>query len=125
MLLFVYGTLLQKAENHHLIEGEARFVGRGFINAVLYDLKVGFPAAVLDRGKVYGEVYDADEDLVEEIDEFEGYYPKRPADCLYFRKPLPVFMSDGSKLEAEVYYMTPESLEKFPAEIMPRGRWVK
>lgn len=124
MLLFVYGTLLSKAENHDLIRG-AKLVGKGMIRAALFELSVGFPAILLEPGKTYGEVYEADDDLLEELDEFEGYYPDRPEDCVYFRKAVEVSMSDGTKCEAEVYYMDRDQLARFSAEYVPNGKWGK
>ncbi len=96
--VFFYGTLMT-GFNRRLrigIDSKLRYVGRGSIKAILFDLGI-YPAAVPGEGRVWGELFETDEpDLVlAGLDSIEGYRPADPEHSLYTRVQSPVTLEDG------------------------------
>lgn len=88
------------------IDAELAYVGRGSIQASLFDLGI-YPAAVpAPEGRVWGEVYEmADpETVLAALDRFEGYTPDNPDQSLYVRAEAAVTLPDGSAERAWVYF---------------------
>jgi gamma-glutamylcyclotransferase (GGCT)/AIG2-like uncharacterized protein YtfP len=83
-----------------------RLVGRGSIEATLYDLGI-FPAAIpAPDGRVCGELYDVEDDpsVLAKLDEIEGYRSAEPDASLYTRVQVPVALDDGRIETAWVYF---------------------
>jgi gamma-glutamylcyclotransferase (GGCT)/AIG2-like uncharacterized protein YtfP len=107
-LVFFYGTLMsgfrrpgRTGLDHALLP-----VGRGWIQAALFDLGI-YPAAVPARdGRVWGEVYEMlDTDAVLcSTDELEGVNPDEPDASLYTREEALVTFDDGREAMAWVYF---------------------
>jgi len=107
-LVFFYGTLMlpfQRAGrskiDHHL-----RLVGRGTIQAALFDLGI-YPAAVPSSDStVRGELHEMLEPLtvLRELDGIEGYRSSEPETSLYTRARTPVTLDDGRTFDAWVYF---------------------
>lgn len=71
--IFVYGTLRQNASNAWRMNA-ARYLGEGQVAAKLYRIS-WYPALRLDPSYthwVHGELYEMDDDLLAELDAFEG-----------------------------------------------------
>lgn len=105
--VFFYGTLMT-GFNRRLrigIDSKLRYVGRGSIKAILFDLGI-YPAAVPGEGRVWGELFETDEpDLVlAGLDSIEGYRPGDPEHSLYTRVQSPVTLEDGHTESAWVYF---------------------
>ena len=105
--VFFYGTLMT-GFNRRLrigIDSKLRYVGRGSIKAILFDLGI-YPAAVPGEGRVWGELFETDEpDLVlAGLDSIEGYRPGDPEHSLYMRLQSPVTLEDGQTQPAWVYF---------------------
>ena len=105
--VFFYGTLMT-GFNRRLrigIDSKLRYVGRGSIKAILFDLGI-YPAAVPGEGRVWGELFETDEpDLVlAGLDSIEGYRPGDPEHSLYMRIQSPVTLEDGQTESAWVYF---------------------
>ncbi len=126
MLLFVYDTL-QKSFPHHILISKAKFVGKGYIYGELYDLGVDFPAVTIEslsyRQRVFGEVYDVLENLIDDIDEFEGYYPDKEENSIYLRKEVQVHLSKSQIIKADAYLMREEKLKLFFAFPIKKENW--
>jgi gamma-glutamylcyclotransferase (GGCT)/AIG2-like uncharacterized protein YtfP len=107
-LVFFYGTLMTGFQR----PGRARLdhvlvpMGRGWIDAALFDLGI-YPAAIpATDSRVWGEVHqmlDADS-VLHALDEIEGYSADEPDTSLYTRVETPVTMSDGQVVRAWVYF---------------------
>jgi gamma-glutamylcyclotransferase (GGCT)/AIG2-like uncharacterized protein YtfP len=107
-LAFFYGTLM----TGFMRPGRARLdskltpVGRGWINAALFDLGI-YPAAIPSADeRVLGEVHrmiDVDSVLAA-LDEIEGYRPGQPDASLYTRVETPVTLEDGRVEQAWAYF---------------------
>jgi gamma-glutamylcyclotransferase (GGCT)/AIG2-like uncharacterized protein YtfP len=107
-LVFFYGTLMS---GFHRV-GRARLdhaltiVGRGWIEAALFDLGI-YPAAIpASDAKVWGEVHRmlAPAAVLATLDEIEGYSPTEPETSLYRRVEIPVRLEDGGEVTAWVYF---------------------
>jgi gamma-glutamylcyclotransferase (GGCT)/AIG2-like uncharacterized protein YtfP len=107
-LVFFYGTLMsgfQRLGRSH-VEAMLTAVGRGSIQAALFDLGI-YPAAVpASDGRVWGEVHRMlDPDAVlSTLDEIEGFQPSEPDSSLYVRVETPVTCDDGRVLPAWAYF---------------------
>jgi len=117
-LLFVYGTLKKGHKRHHLLGG-ASLVGRGYIEGFsMYSINGMFPAIVpapTGNGKVYGEIYEVTEDILEECDFIEGVHNN-----LYRRELVPVYIKKAEMVEAYVYIFN-EGISSF--ERIENGKW--
>lgn len=107
-LAFFYGTLMTGFDRRRRagIEHRMTCVGRGWIQAALFDLGI-YPAAVPSaEGRVWGEVYQLDDPghVLPILDDIEGYTPDDPDHSLYVRASVPVTLEDGRRLEAWVYF---------------------
>jgi len=105
--VFFYGTL-RTGFNRRLqagIDPKLRFIGRGSIRAMLFDLGI-YPAAVPGAGRVWGEVFETDEPdtVLSRLDSIEGHRPGDPEHSLYTRVQAPVTLEDGQTLAAWVFF---------------------
>jgi gamma-glutamylcyclotransferase (GGCT)/AIG2-like uncharacterized protein YtfP len=107
-LVFFYGTLMTpfNRTGRHGIDQHLEYMGRGSIEAALFDLGI-YPAAVPSTdGRVWGEVYQMLRPVVvlRALDEIEGYSPSEPESSLYTRRVTPVTMDDGTVVQAAAYF---------------------
>ncbi len=74
MLVAVYGTLRRGMENHHMLR-RASLLWEGFVR-IPYKLVVCGDTPYLvksnDVNRIYIEVYEVDEELLRELDDFEN-----------------------------------------------------
>ncbi len=106
--VFFYGTLMAGFDRRRRadIDPKLTYMGRGSIEAALFDLGI-YPAAVpAPEGLVWGEVYamTEPEPVLAALDDIEGYCPGDPDRSLYARAQTPVRMPDGSLEQAWVYF---------------------
>jgi gamma-glutamylcyclotransferase (GGCT)/AIG2-like uncharacterized protein YtfP len=106
--VFVYGTLMAGFDRRRRagIDTRMRFVGRGWIQAALYDLGL-FPAAIpAPDGRVAGELYEIADDpsVLVKLDEIEGFRPNEPDSSLYMRAQTVVTLESGVRETAWVYF---------------------
>jgi gamma-glutamylcyclotransferase (GGCT)/AIG2-like uncharacterized protein YtfP len=107
-LVFFYGTLMAGFDRRRRagIDQKLTYVGRGSIQAALFDLGI-YPAAVPAPGSVvWGEVYSmSDPDTVlAALDDIEGYRIDDPDRSLYTRSQAEVTLPDGARGPAWVYF---------------------
>lgn len=104
--LFVYGTLIPELAPFEISESvkQLKFVSEGFVYGLLYDLGE-YPAIILQGSeKVFGKVFELpnDENILQKLDEYEGFYSKNESESLYLRKQTVVYIQD-KKLNAWIY----------------------
>ncbi len=107
-LVFFYGTLMAGFDRRRQagIDSKLTYVGRGSIQASLFDLGL-YPAAIPSAdARAWGEVYEATESatVLAALDEIEGYRPGDPDRSLYVRSQTPVTLPDGTRHSAWVYF---------------------
>jgi gamma-glutamylcyclotransferase (GGCT)/AIG2-like uncharacterized protein YtfP len=107
--LFVYGTLRPECPRPPLTELRARLthVGPGAFPGRLYDLGP-YPAAVYDAASdssVHGHIFQlpTDDKTLEQLDDYEGYIPRCPAESLFIREAKTVTLASGGELQCWVY----------------------
>ena len=105
--VFFYGTLMRgfSRPGRARIESQLELIGRGWIQAALFDVGI-YPAAVpAADGRVWGEAYRMlDPDVVlAELDAIEGYRQDDPETSLYTRVAMAVNLEDGRSATAWVY----------------------
>ncbi len=106
--VFFYGTLMTGFDRRRQagIEAMLTYVGRGRIQAALFDLGI-YPAAVpAPDATVWGEVYRTDEieKVLAGLDDIEGYCPEQPEASLYTRVEVPVTYQMGDVEMVWVYF---------------------
>jgi gamma-glutamylcyclotransferase (GGCT)/AIG2-like uncharacterized protein YtfP len=106
--VFFYGTLMSgfRRAGRARLDVALRLVGRGFIQAALFDMGL-YPAAIpATDGKVWGEVNEIldTDSVLATLDEIEGYNVHDPDSGLYIRRKAPVILDDGSLKNAWVYF---------------------
>jgi gamma-glutamylcyclotransferase (GGCT)/AIG2-like uncharacterized protein YtfP len=107
-LVFFYGTLMAGFDRRRRagIDQKLTYVGRGSIQASLFDLGL-YPAAVPDTERVvWGEVYAMSDPqaVLSALDDIEGHRPNDPDHSLYTRSPAEVTLADGTAAAAWVYF---------------------
>jgi gamma-glutamylcyclotransferase (GGCT)/AIG2-like uncharacterized protein YtfP len=126
--LFAYGTLQPKCAPATMapLVAKMRAVGEGFVHGALYDLG-GYPGAVPDahaKSKIMGTVMElpGDENVLQQLDAYEGIDPGAPAASEYIRERQTVQMVAGETLECWFYrYLWKPD----PARAITSGVWVK
>src|SRR5579859_263506 len=106
--VFFYGTLLPRLAPPEIepTVRKLRRVGPGFIRGQLFDLG-DYPGAILTRsgppikGLVF-EIPDAPE-ILERLDEFEGFDPSNPESSLFVRKRRHAQLENGRRVFCWVY----------------------
>lgn len=124
--VFFYGTLLTGFSRRPRagLDGKLTFVGRGSIQAALFDLGL-YPAAVPSPdGRVWGEVHEIHDPAIvlPVLDQIEGYRQGEPDQSLYTRIRTPVTMEDGTMEQAWVYFY---NAPLGRAERIPSGDYLK
>jgi gamma-glutamylcyclotransferase (GGCT)/AIG2-like uncharacterized protein YtfP len=107
-LVFFYGTLMAGFDRRRRagIDNKLTYIGRGSIEAALFDLGI-YPAAVpAPDGRVWGEVYRMSEPqpVLAALDEIEGFSAEDPDRSLYLRGEAEVTLKDGTRARAWVYF---------------------
>ena len=107
-LVFFYGTLMAGFARRRRagIDQKLSYIGRGSIQAALFDLGI-YPAAVPDPDSTcWGEVYEVTDPaaVLAALDDIEGYRPDAPDLSLYARSQADVTIPDGSRSRAWVYF---------------------
>ena len=104
--LFVYGSL-RKGHAPPLIAETAdklEFFAEAFVYGKLYDLGK-YRAIVLDgEDKIFGQILELpdDEEVLDALDEYEGFEPNNPRQSLFVRKKTTAYFGD-EKLQTWIY----------------------
>lgn len=102
-LVFVYGTLLQGEENHHLLS-ESEYLGL-FETEPHYQLfnYGSYPGVTAGNCKVFGEVYSVTEDVLHRLDILENVpvdYMREPIETPYGIAWIYIYQDSGQLDEA-------------------------
>lgn len=116
-LVFIYGSLRQACEHSMSVRfPNSKFMGNATVNGLLFDLGA-YPGLRSNKSdpKVVGEVYEVDDELLDELDRFE-------VSSNYLRKETVAQLGEQTKV-CWVYEPDPEyySLSK----LITNGDWVE
>jgi gamma-glutamylcyclotransferase (GGCT)/AIG2-like uncharacterized protein YtfP len=107
--LFAYGTLQPGLAPSQIAGAAAKLrpVGLGFVYGELYELD-GYPGAVPDvhsKSKITGTILElpGDENVLRQLDEYEGYDPEAPESSEFVRVRQTVELVGGGTLECWIY----------------------
>jgi len=123
MKVFVYGSLMRGYHNAYILS-EAKFIGRGVVKGLLYDVAEGtYPGMIHGAGTVHGEVYEVDEETFARLDRLESFMGAGNPDNLYNRETVEVTLDTGETARAWAYIYNQEIAEVIPKELIPSGNW--
>lgn len=107
MYLFVYGTLKEGLHNNHYLEdqelvgnAETKPYYRLFCNDT-------FPMMIKDKELGYsvsGEIWEVDEDIIDEIDRHEALYERRLIRVKNFKEEVWAYIYQGNLDESQECY---------------------
>jgi gamma-glutamylcyclotransferase (GGCT)/AIG2-like uncharacterized protein YtfP len=105
---FFYGTLMAGFDRRRRagVDSDMKYLGRGYISGALFDLGI-YPAAVPSSdGKIWGEVYEFNDDgkVLGVLDDIEGYTHADPDRSLYTRVKTRVTLDGDVSRDAWVYF---------------------
>src|SRR5579863_4590435 len=107
--IFVYGTLQPGLAPPEIAEAASKLrpVGQGIVYGELLQLN-GYPGAVPNpdsKNKITGTVLElpADENVLRQLDDYEGYDPEAPQASEFVRVKQIVQLSGGGTLECWIY----------------------
>ncbi|SEO67379.1 Uncharacterized conserved protein YtfP, gamma-glutamylcyclotransferase (GGCT)/AIG2-like family [Paenibacillus sophorae] len=102
-LVFVYGTLRQGEENHHLMDNARPIALMAWTRGILMDTRRGYPAMAAEgSGVVAGELYEVTLEMMSRLDELEDFHGFGNPANEYERIRTDV-TTDSGKREAWVY----------------------
>ena len=117
-LIFIYGTLRRGGRAHGLMLG-ADFQCLATTSGRIVHIDQ-YPGLILDtENSVTGELYLANEDLIHELDQYEGCFESPP---LYLREEVTATDENGKTHQAQTYVF--QRLEPHHEEIQS-GDWIK
>ena len=120
-LVFVYGTLRKHQSNSHLLRNVVVIAVQCWTNGEIYDSPYGYPfMKQSENGMVYGELYQVNEEQLNELDDLEDY-GGIGQDNLYDRVVQTVYTDTGS-FHALVYVL-PENKQIEKLTYVEGGDW--
>lgn len=117
--VFVYGTLRPGGYFYRkLVAGRAVTETRAWVKGALYSLDPGYPGLRPGEARVEGDVLSFDDaELMDQLDELEGYDAEDPEDGEYLRGTVEACDADGRGLgEVSVYWILPQKLDELNGE---------
>ncbi len=125
--VFVYGTLKPGERNYPLYCTQAVEVIKAIAYGKLYDLPMGYPAAIFPESDfVRGYVLTfSDTTVLQALDELEDYYPHQPIDqSLYQRHQIEVYNPNFNSLGTVwTYSMSQQQIDFYGGVFVSNGWW--
>ncbi len=125
--LFVYGTLKPEEKNYHFYCDRVIEVEEAIAYGKLYDLPMGYPAAIFPESSlVRGYLLTfADLAVLQALDELEDYHPNQPlSQNLYLRHQIEVYNSSFQSLgDVWTYSMSQQQIAAYGGILIEDGWW--
>ena len=124
--VFVYGTLKPGERNYQLYCTSAVEVVEAIAYGKLYDLPMGYPAAVFpDSYLVRGYLLTFYQlTVLQSLDQLEDYHPSRPkSQNLYQRHQIEVYDRHKSLGQAWTYSMSQQQIDFYGGVFVSDGWW--
>ncbi|MBO1625616.1 gamma-glutamylcyclotransferase family protein [Bacillus arachidis] len=119
--VFVYGTLRKQQSNAHYLHRATCIAEEAWTHGKLFDTNEGYPAMIRSKeDKVYGEVYEVDDEILKKLDELE-VYTGNPEQDLYDRIIQTIYFGDYNR-DAYVYVVQNDEMLQ---RLISSGDWVR
>jgi gamma-glutamylcyclotransferase (GGCT)/AIG2-like uncharacterized protein YtfP/cation transport regulator ChaC len=118
MNIFVYGSLRKNQKYHYYLEDSKLISEQAWIKGELYDTGEGYPAVKEGNDRVFGEIYEINQNVLESIDDLEDYKENNDNN-LYMRQ---VTEAQTDKGTVDVIYYTGFQPSLFK-NYVPSGDW--
>ncbi|WP_335870800.1 gamma-glutamylcyclotransferase [Bacillus sp. 2205SS5-2] len=102
MYLFVYGSLRKYEKNHFFLDKATLVSNQAWVIGTLYDTGKGYPTLSNGKQRVYGEVYEVNNEIIARIDALEGYHSENRHN-LFERSNMSIH-TDEKRVKAYVYF---------------------
>ncbi|QGT99385.1 hypothetical protein SYNTR_0792 [Candidatus Syntrophocurvum alkaliphilum] len=124
--VFVYGTLRSDMGSYELINDFVLKREVAKIRGILYDLPYGYPAVILGKGFVYGELLTLKKInvILPRLDDYEGYYGYKNKNNLYIRVKT-IAQTGSEKKETYVYLWKDKNKLPLIGTKIKSGDWLK
>lgn len=128
MRVFVYGTLRKQDSRFGVLEGCECVAEEAYLDGFDMLHLGGFPGIVSGEGRVRGEIYEIDDQILKRLDQIEGYREDDPKHSLYIRESVDAFFDDGNSVPVNylgiyTYVFNIERRERADFEIIESGDW--
>jgi gamma-glutamylcyclotransferase (GGCT)/AIG2-like uncharacterized protein YtfP len=125
--IFVYGTLKPGERNYQFYCTQAINIQEAIAYGKLYDLPMGYPAAIFPESHLvrgYLLIF-SDLAVLQALDELEEYNPNQPSnENLYQRHQIEVYNSNLESLgKAWTYSMNQQQIEVYNGIFVSNGWW--
>jgi gamma-glutamylcyclotransferase (GGCT)/AIG2-like uncharacterized protein YtfP len=130
MYAFVYGTL-RKGDSRFGVLNDCKCIAEEAYLDGFIMLNLGsFPGIIPGEGRIRGEIYEIDEDVLAQLDSIEGYRDDDPKHSLYIRTVVDAFYDDGGsvptgddRISTYVYNADRFRSSDRPYNIVESGDW--
>lgn len=120
-IVFVYGTLREHECNHNLLKSADCIARQCWTSGKLLDSHQGYPFLVRSqKSRVYGELYQVDDKLLQVLDQLEEYNGYGKAN--YYDRVIQEVYTDAKIYQALVYVL-PEGAEERGMTEINGGDW--
>ena len=124
MYAFVYGTLRKGDSRFGVLDGCECIAAEAYLDEHFMISLGGFPGIMPGTGRIRGEVYEIDEEILGMLDRIEGYREDDPKHSLYIRKVVNPFHADGGSIgECNTYIYNDERTTRRDHEVIESGDW--
>ena len=104
MIIAAYGTLRKGYGNSRLVDKKTNYLGQGITKEKYCMTASGIPFVNENKqvSNIVVDLWDIDEDQLEDVDRLEGYNPSTKTGW-YYRKPIEVIFNEDIVV-AEIYF---------------------
>ncbi|WP_052302336.1 gamma-glutamylcyclotransferase [Bacillus sp. SG-1] len=118
MKIFVYGSLRKNQRYHYYLEDSKLISEQAWIQGKLYDTGEGYPAVKEGKDRVFGEIYEINQTVLESIDDLEDY--KENSDNNLYMRQVAEAQTDEGPVDVIYYTGFQSSLFK---DYIASGDW--
>ena len=123
MYAFVYGTLRKGDSRFSVLDGCDCIAAEAYLDDHFMVSLGGFPGIMPGAGRIRGEVYEIDDEILAILDGIEGYREDDPKHSLYIRTIVHPFHAMGKIGECSTYIYNDERSSRRDHEVIESGDW--
>lgn len=124
-IIAVYGSLRKELPLSGVLRSE-KFIGYGKVEGTIQPVGGAFFPGFIEgsNSKVIVEVYEVTEEVLNRLDNIEGYYQDVPEQSMYIRKKILVDLDDSKKPIISYIYVWNGKRRPLSTPIIESGDWV-